>query len=1140
MSLTFDDRGRVPFALIAAVLLIASATLAASVRMHDTEPPDPDVPAALDRGTASTESSVAAAVDRAARAAARDPVIDPADTPFGRVIDPATPFRDSLRIRIYLAVTRNLGIVRERVGDVTTTASIPPIRNVSTLQEAMERVDVSSVNQSLQVTVRNITVTARRNGRVVTRETRTVTVTVATPVLTLHERATHYDDMLDRGPLAGDGVGQLLTAYLYAMTWARGYLQYGGFPIANVVANRHVELFTNTAMLNLQRSAFGTTDSDGRAALARAMAMVSIHDLAAAMNEANVSGAPARITSILVGSDPSRPAGIPATPGGGPSTPDPADLMAIGVNGTADTAFVWLLSGVDGPSLDELIRRTYAARGTVAANVVAVTPGNKPEPNPPSGGGWTLASENVETTARVTEGGAPLPRNRSDRTRHASYTRRVERTHVVTYRWERGRNTTTTTASWRDEYRVGLAVDVTHVPAEHVPENPIRHLHEPGGPLSGQNLAGVPSELKQRLVTDRGGPDELARRAVAGELSTDPVTVRGDRPAELRQWIYEDLATLRERLSNITTNVSRGRLGTGATPSAALAATVTERRDALVDAPPQYRSVADKVRVVARAAYVDRVIAALRARTAAERGTNAGIGNALDEVANVSLPQVEQSRQSRRETVRAGTVSGPDGPMNLTVDTAPSYLALSTVDHDRVPAVDPATTFRPLAAQNINLFTVPYGDVADTAIGSISGGTDTVSLRTAALALKSANRTLEDGPDPRLERRRKDLRIAVQLAVKQAVFHGSNGVMNATDFSRAASRAMVREAVNNWNSTDARALAITNGSVARAVRSIAQSRASIDEPTADEIAVRVRIALQAARLRESVRVDVADVEPVTKTVREAGLQAVGSTLKNELSELSQEAIQDRLSDADWVEENFESDDLDSVPAGLPMIPVPGYWYATVNLWYVHVRGAYARFTLRAPRGSPVDGMGAVQYTRDGDAVRLDVDGDDNRELLGWATRVSVDVNTTVAIAVPSGRPEGVGDVDGNMDERSEGWPSVGPFRSENRSVDSVTPIPGGGSGNGSGSATGPRPPRPSMAGKHPGRRTTTTSGTLPATTEPPESIGTIASRCPGRVCSTMNADRFRNPSRTSARSTPRTWRRPSIESALRRRSNGPE
>lgn len=62
----------------------------------------------------------------------------------------------------------------------------------------------------------------------------------------------------------------------------------------------------------------------------------------------------------------------------------------------------------------------------------------------------------------------------------------------------------------------------------------------------------------------------------------------------------------------------------------------------------------------------------------------------------------------------------------------------------------------------------------------------------------------------------------------------------------------------------------------------------------------------------------------------------------------------------------------------------------------------------------------LAYTRDGSVVRLDVDGDGHEERIGRAPRVSFEVRTAVAVAVPPA-PRGVGDTDGVADERSPGW-----------------------------------------------------------------------------------------------------------------------
>jgi len=1154
VRLADDARGRIPFALIAALLLVGSATLAANVRLQEREPSDPAVPAALDRTTVAAKSSVAEAVDSGARAAARNPVIEPANTTYGRVLDPSNPFRDWLRLRIYLAVADRLRFVGERVGSVETNASVPPVRDVEDLRAAMRRVSLRRANGSLRVTVHNVTVTARRDGREVARERRTITVTVANPVLQLHERTSQYDELLDRGPLEGMGLGTLLTGHLYGITWTRGYLQYGGFPIANVLANRHVEFFTNAALIGLQRATFGAADREARAAQLRAAGLVGVHDLAAAIHESEATDSSSRVDVILGGRpDPSRPLELPDLPGTNRSRPTPEDELSVGVNRTADIAFVSLLGSGDDEPLSRTIRRTYAANVTLSTRVEQVSEGTKPPGIPPTGRGWELVGESVETSTTVSTGATTLPSERDGWQRHRSYRMRVVREHVVTYTWERQGRTATTNASWRDVYGVGLALDALHAPHEGVPAGEIEHLHERGGPLSGVNLAGVPAEAEARLVEDRGGPEELARRAVTGDLHGTSVLVPGERPAGLADWIYEDLVALRERIRRLSTNVTRGGMATGATPSEELAETLLRRRSSLLDAPAEYRSVADKVRVAARAEYVDRVIAALETRAAAERETNRGLDRALGEVANLSLPDVRRTQWSRGGNVTRGSIPGPDGPVDVSVDGRPPYLALTTVDHDRVPAVDPDGTFRPLSAQNVNLFAVPYGDVADTVVGSLPGDSESVRLRTAALSLRAANRTLESIHDPDLEERRDLLQITIENVLTRAVHRGSDGVMNATDLSRRESRELVSNAMDRWSPTHARALAVANGSLVAAVREVARSREGIDDPTADEIAIRVGIALERA-LRSDLRVGIDRVSPITTRVKRAGREAIAMTVQEQIGDRSQAVIRDRLSDADWIEENVDEEGLESVPAGLPVVPIPGYWYATVNLWYVHVRGAYARFTLRAERGAPDGDVAVVQYTRDGDPVRIDVDSDGDRELFGWATRVSMEVETTVAIAVPPNRPEGVGDVDGNADERSGGWPNAGPVRSGNLSVGAAASRHPGRNGSGSTDSDGDNPGRgpPHSGGTDRIRRGTPSSTTGPTktggrlwrasrtgTAEFLESTDPLPSRPPSPVCSTRSDGRSPGRSSPCTRNTPTNWRAPSRRLASGPPSNAP-
>ena len=86
MRLADDTRGRVPFALIGVVLLLGSTTYASTLATDELRV-DRDVEAAMDRATAASETALRTAVSRAARDAARTPVVEPASSNWGDVLD---------------------------------------------------------------------------------------------------------------------------------------------------------------------------------------------------------------------------------------------------------------------------------------------------------------------------------------------------------------------------------------------------------------------------------------------------------------------------------------------------------------------------------------------------------------------------------------------------------------------------------------------------------------------------------------------------------------------------------------------------------------------------------------------------------------------------------------------------------------------------------------------------------------------------------------------------------------------------------------------------------------------------------------------------------------------------------------------
>ncbi|MFC7044896.1 hypothetical protein ACFQH6_05175 [Halobacteriaceae archaeon GCM10025711] len=995
MRLADDRRARVPFALVGVVVLVASTGFASVLATRDPAPAETGADAAATELQSSVRSALTVSVRRAGRAAARDPVLVPANTSSGRVINDSSPYTDALRVRIYLAAADALADQSARVGAVTATASLPAVTDAASLRAAKRRVHLRRPTPTdLAVRVENVTLTLRRGGRTVERVGYSPTVTVATPTLALHDRVRRFEARLDRTPLAGPGLGRRLSTRLYPVAWARGYAQYAGQPVANVVANRHVEIATNGGILAVQRDVFGRSDRRGRAAMVRATARVGAKDLLAAsrLQGDRWLDAVGAGTGVPVPADAPRLATHSRTP---------AQPLHVGVNQTADRAFTRFVAGEsDGPSLADVLTDVYAAevRLVTTSDRVgrSVTDDSRPSAE------WTLVETDRDRTSHVTSSDASAPSAPAGFHRLAGFTRRVVVERRTVRRWRSGNVTRTTERLVRETYRVRVAVVGRHARTEHAPGRSIDPVHERGGPLDGPNLADVEAAAVDRLVDRRGGPDAVARRVAAGTAGGESRTVAATRPPTLRDWVYANLAALRERVRNLSIEVRRDR-ALDANPYARLARAVRDRRSSLVDAPATYDGVAEKASVAARNAYLDAVVARLEHRADAVQSTGAGVDEALTRVGiEPDLTRIQPGSWGRS--------SVSDSPV-VAVEGSPAYLSLAEVTPGRVAGVD--ETYHPLAARNHNLFTVPYGETADAVANAVvDRPPDRVALGTAARALRAANRTLAHDRNATLAGRRDRLQVATaaELAAVRPLL-ASTLATAAPELDAAERRSAVDAGFARWDTTHGRALAAANGSLAGAVAGEAVRRQSGgDAVDRDWLRVRLRVALR--QFREELRVTVAE-EPVADSVAASRSVARDALARQVESRLDRTGTRLRRR---WLD-----GPLSSVPAGLPLTPVPGYWYATANVWRVQVRGGYARFVVRARGGSPAASpSGTVAYVRESGTVAVDVDDDGASERLGRTTPVAFETETAVVVVVPPGGT-GVGDVDGDADERSAGW-----------------------------------------------------------------------------------------------------------------------
>lgn len=457
---------------------------------------------------------------------------------------------------------------------------------------------------------------------------------------------------------------------------------------------------------------------------------------------------------------------------------------------------------------------------------------------------------------------------------------------------------------------------------------------------------------------------------------------------------------------------SPGRVVAGeASPSARLQAGLRANRTRLRDATPPYSGVAARLRAAVRAHYLDRVDSRLGARTDAG-ATAAGVRRALLDRLPVNTSQVRAvAREATARPPRRGVVSGPGGEFLLVPDAEPSYLTVGPVPGRVTPAVDNDSQVTPLATRNVVAVAVPYADVTDAVTGWLASETNTVSLGTAGRTLAAANRTLSSRRPPpavnesSLRRDRDRLRDSVEPAVRAVERRLRRLLVDRLDVSPSTAAGIV-DATTDRRPLDGRARAAANGSLAPRVAGVAADRLGLRPAVRAELTVRIRV-----RLREATTSDVAvpaDVVRATVDTRRRLRDRIVSYVGSRGTEAAADRLRGRLL----------PDAFDGVLAGLPVAPVPGSWYATVNLWHVTVRGEHPRFSVAVRR--PAAGGTRLRYVREDAPVRLDTDADGHGELLGYNRAIRFRATTAAVAAVPAGR-SGVGDVDGNVDERSSEW-----------------------------------------------------------------------------------------------------------------------
>ncbi|WP_207588366.1 DUF7286 family protein [Halomontanus rarus] len=301
VSIAGDDRGRIPFAMIAVLLLVASVGIVATLEQRSEPTVDRDVDIVMDRTTTAAQSELRTAVLDATHRAGAAPINTTNGSDVGRISeadDQSEAFRNYVKLLVYLEAVDRLPAAGQSVGsDAESTVSIPPVTSDTktitgvdtdtgaiTPNEAIDRVDLEvgyvddNIEQgTMSATVHGVDFDAVVDDEPVPTETRSVSVSAGSPVFELNERMREYETQLNKGffdgdgtpdPTDVDGLGQEMSVRLYPMAYMKaGWDRFGNrttepddHAFEEVIDTDHTEVFANHAVFAVQEDVFGTRD----------------------------------------------------------------------------------------------------------------------------------------------------------------------------------------------------------------------------------------------------------------------------------------------------------------------------------------------------------------------------------------------------------------------------------------------------------------------------------------------------------------------------------------------------------------------------------------------------------------------------------------------------------------------------------------------------------------------------------------------------------------------------------------------------------------------------------------------------------------------------------------------------------------
>ncbi|MBX0285596.1 hypothetical protein EGH22_04610 [Halomicroarcula sp. F28] len=286
-----DTRARIPFSLIALLLLVTSQSVVFVLATREDGNVDRDPQLAMERTEDATQTALASAVREATIKAGRAPVLEAAGTQYGDVlvppgetrgsVDSDTVFERYVKLLIYMEASERLPQTNQTIrGETRTNVSLDPVESPSDARAAIDSVSLYVGNMSygeatsgsvgygnVKVALEGVSIRMTREGDVLETGTREINTTVATPLFDLHNRTQEYERQLNMDFRDGaesapnpEGLGDYTAMYAYPFVYTRAQAQSLGEPHARILAPRHLEVLANEGIYHTQRRVFGSDD----------------------------------------------------------------------------------------------------------------------------------------------------------------------------------------------------------------------------------------------------------------------------------------------------------------------------------------------------------------------------------------------------------------------------------------------------------------------------------------------------------------------------------------------------------------------------------------------------------------------------------------------------------------------------------------------------------------------------------------------------------------------------------------------------------------------------------------------------------------------------------------------------------------